>query len=174
MSFSRATVCGNLGEKKKGELNTLVLELSVSYLSTMITHSRSWSPITHILHVIIYIHLKSTRPKQARVIVTDCWEASYKGLFGLWWRERFKNQVIPKNKTKKQKKFIFLLIRPLYLKIIKKLCSPNITVSNQWRSHCLIYWGFLFCPWGEISRPSCVQLIAGGLFMRQCSTWMGP
>lgn len=52
----------------------------------------------------------------------------------------------------KQKKFIFLLIRPLYLKIIKKLCSPNITVSNQWRSHCLIYWGFLFCPWGEISR----------------------
>lgn len=118
----------------------------------MITHSRSWSPITHILHVIIYIHLKSTRPKQARVIVTDCWEASYKGLFGLWWRERFKNQVIPKNKTKKQKKFIFLLIRPLYLKIIKKLCSPNITVSNQWRSHCLIYWGFLFCPWGEISR----------------------
>lgn len=56
------------------------------------------------------------------------------------------------SKKQNKKTFIFLLIRPLYLKIIKKLCSPNITVSNQWRSHCLIYWGFLFCPWGEISR----------------------
>lgn len=55
----RVTICDNLSEKKEKKKNTLVFELSVSYLSTRALQV----PVAHILHVIIYIHLKLSRPK---------------------------------------------------------------------------------------------------------------
>lgn len=52
----------NLRDKKKKTKQTLVFELSVGYLLNIDTQC-SWTHNAHILLVIIYIHLKSSRPK---------------------------------------------------------------------------------------------------------------
>lgn len=94
----RATVCGNLSERRRikrtGARAQCPLPFHCDNTALLVL-------VAHILHVIIYIHSKSSRPKQARLLLPTAGKASYKRAhLGLRWRERLK---------KKEKEKIYII-----------------------------------------------------------------
>lgn len=138
----RATVRDNLSEKRRGGGIHWCFELSVGYLSTSIPSApRSPSPTYCMwLSTSIWNHQDQSKPDYCNWQLKGQLQSALGSVVG----ERLKNP---------EKQGVSSFIKAsLIKKNFKKMCTPHITVSKQWRSHCLIYWNFLFCPWGEISR----------------------
>lgn len=144
----RATVCDNLNEK--------IITGVWSQCQLPFKHRYAALPVPHHPHTACdYLHPFEVIETQVREINRWLLKGQFtKDSLCTWLSgggERLKNQEIQKIYFKAS------LIKKNFKKWkgekkINKECSPDITVLKQWSSHCLIYWNFLFCPWGEISR----------------------
>lgn len=118
----RASVCGNLSEKKESWTHWCLSSVSATFRRRW-WWPRSWSP----------------SPMYCMWLSTSIWkdpsQSDYRywllrGSLGLWWRERYKkkkNQVIPKQK----KGFFSPIIKASLIKCNKKFVVPTSQSQNN-------------------------------------------
>lgn len=133
----------NLRKKEEEKNNTLVFELSVSYLSTSI---HSAPGLHHPRTACDYLHpSEMIKTQVSKSNVTVC--CSYTGALctrfcdgaSAWRIKRFK-------------KVLFIKASLIQKNNYNKKSSPDITLSRQWCCHSLTPKLSFFPPWAEISR----------------------